>query len=119
MTNISFDRDTRLSLLRRVGDRTDNDGWREFKNLYDPLLFTYARRQGLAEHDARDAVQDVYVKLLQELPSFKLDHSRGRFRTWLWQVTHNTVRDQVRKRLRQGNAPRSGLGSLRLRHLDQ
>jgi RNA polymerase sigma-70 factor (ECF subfamily) len=107
MTNISFEGETRLSLLRRVGDRTDSDGWREFKDLYDPLLFNYARRQGLAEHDARDAVQEVYVKLLQELPSFKLDHSRGRFRTWLWQVTHNTVRDQARKRLRQSNAERS------------
>jgi len=78
--------ETRMSLLVRVRDPADAEGWREFVCLYEPLLLAYVRHKGLSEHDARDVVQEVFATLVRTLPGFALDHERGRFRTWLWRT---------------------------------
>jgi RNA polymerase sigma-70 factor (ECF subfamily) len=96
--------DTPSSLLRRVRDSADAASWREFQELYEPLLLNYVRSRGLAENDARDVVQDVFVLLLPALQKFELDPARGRFRTWLWKVTCNALADWARKQRRQTKA---------------
>lgn len=96
--------DTRSSLLRRLRDPSDGDSWREFVSLYEPLLLSYVRSRGLCEDDARDVVQDILTDLLRALPHFELDHGRGRFRTWLWQVTRNALADRARRLQRRSQA---------------
>jgi RNA polymerase sigma-70 factor (ECF subfamily) len=88
--------ETRASLLVKVS-KGDSDSWSEFVSLYEPLLVSYVLNQGLPRHDANDVVQDVFIKLFRALPNFKLDRQRGRFRTWLWQVTSTTLVDWWRK----------------------
>jgi RNA polymerase sigma-70 factor (ECF subfamily) len=95
---------TRTSLLRRVRDTHDAVGWAEFRELYQPLLFGYVHRRGLTGADAEDVVQDVFVRLLRALPSYEHDRSRGRFRTWLWQVVMSAVIDWARTEGRQHRA---------------
>jgi RNA polymerase sigma-70 factor (ECF subfamily) len=95
---------TRTSLIRRVRDPSDARSWAEFRELYEPLLVRYIRSRGLSESDASDVAQDVFVTLLRALPRFELDHSRGRFRTWLWQVTMNAIADWGRRNRRQSRA---------------
>lgn len=89
---------TRTSLIRRVGSSQDAAGWAEFVQLYEPLLFSYVRARGLSATEAPDVVQEIFIKLLKALPKFTLDHQRGRFRTWLYQVTMTVVIDRVRSR---------------------
>ena len=91
---------TSSSLLRRLRDTQDQTSWSEFVALYEPLLTRYVRKKGVSEHDAQDVVQGVLIALLRKLPTFELDRGRGRFRTWLWQVTHNAVVDWARSRRR-------------------
>ena len=93
--------ETRSSLLRRVRDAKDSASWREFVALYEPLLLSYVRSRGLNDHDARDVVQEILAGLVKAMPNFELDRGRGRFRTWLWQVTHNALADAARKRQRR------------------
>jgi RNA polymerase sigma-70 factor (ECF subfamily) len=88
--------ETRTSLLRRVRNPADSASWAEFVGLYEPLLLSYVRQRGLNEHDARDVVQSIFITLLRKMPNFELDKSRGRFRTWLWRVSHNAVVDRAR-----------------------
>ncbi|MBY0526400.1 MAG: sigma-70 family RNA polymerase sigma factor [Gemmataceae bacterium] len=95
---------TRTSLIQRVRDQSDADSWREFVSLYEPLLLSYVKNRGLSEIDAGDVVQDIFILLLRALPSFQLDHSRGRFRTWLWQVMMNALADRARKSKTRGRA---------------
>jgi RNA polymerase sigma-70 factor (ECF subfamily) len=100
-------RKTRSSLLRRVRDPADADGWRQFIALYQPLLLAYVRRQGLSGPDAQDVVQDVLARLLRTLPEFELNRRRGRFRTWLWRLTRNLLIDRARRQHHQTLAERA------------
>lgn len=89
--------ETRLSLLDRVRDPADAAAWAEFVELYRPLLLAYVRNRGVGEHDALDIVQEVFTRLIPALARFQLDHERGRFRTWLWQVAHAALTDWRRR----------------------
>lgn len=91
---------TSSSLLRRLRNPDDRASWGEFVSLYEPLLLRYVRKKGVGEHDAQDVVQGIFISLLRKLPTFELDRGKGRFRTWLWQVTHNAVVDWARARKR-------------------
>ncbi len=98
---------TRSSLLNRVRDPADADGWREFFALYEPLIRAYVRKKDVPPRDADDAVQDVLARLVKALPGFYLQRERGRFRTWLWRVTANTLADRARRDRRRIEAERA------------
>jgi RNA polymerase sigma-70 factor (ECF subfamily) len=95
---------TRSSLIRRVRDPADQASWREFQELYHPVLLAYLKKQGLKDQDAHDVVQDIFLALVRALPTFELDRSRGRFRTWLWQVAWHALADWARRQRRQSKA---------------
>jgi len=82
---------TPASLLERLRDSFDADAWTRFVALYTPLIYSWGRRVGLQDQDAADLVQDVFVTLLQVLPTFTYDR-RQSFRRWLWTVTINKWR---------------------------
>jgi RNA polymerase sigma-70 factor (ECF subfamily) len=90
--------DTRQSLLARVRNPKDGRSWDEFDAIYRPLIIGYLRSMGLKEHDARDLTQDVFRRLLAILPTFELNPRKGRFRTYLWKLTYNTLVDTARRR---------------------
>lgn len=96
--------ETRSSLICRLGDPADADAWSEFNDLYRPLLLHFVQRRGFSYADACDMVQDVFARLFQALLDFRLDHSRGRFRSWLWRVALNAVADWGRRQKHQDRA---------------
>jgi RNA polymerase sigma factor (sigma-70 family) len=57
-------------------------------------------------------VQNVLVQLLQRLQRFELDHTRGRFRTFLWQVTNYAVIDWLRRQKGQAAAEQRSVAEL-------
>jgi RNA polymerase sigma-70 factor (ECF subfamily) len=87
---------TSPTLLERLRQSADEAAWRQLAQLYTPLLFYWARRCGESEQDAADLVQDVFVTLLQTLPTFRSDKS-GQFRGWLRTVILNKLRDRKRR----------------------
>ncbi|MDB5392110.1 MAG: rpoE 1 [Planctomycetaceae bacterium] len=98
--------ETRISLIQRVRNKEDSDAWAQFFAIYRPLLTAYVRKRGVSEHDAADVVQDVFARLIPALPRFEFDAQRGRFRTWLWRVTHNALADWGRHRATRNQAER-------------
>ena len=48
---------TRPSLLIRVRDPADADAWRQFLDLYGPLVYRFARKRGLQDADAAEWVK--------------------------------------------------------------
>jgi RNA polymerase sigma-70 factor (ECF subfamily) len=92
---------TLLERLRQTGDET---AWRRLVQLYTPLLFSWARRAGESDHDAADLVQEVFVALVQVLPTFTYARQNGQFRSWLRTLLLNKLRDRKRRQLRLANA---------------
>lgn len=88
---------TRLSLLFRVRDISDNGSWREFVQCYAPRVFDWCRKFGLQDADAADATQMVLLKLVDCLQRFEYDPEQGRFRSWLKTVTRNVAADVGRQ----------------------
>jgi RNA polymerase sigma-70 factor (ECF subfamily) len=97
--------ETRVSLIQRVREK-QTDAWTEFLDIYRPLLVAYVHKRGVSEHDAADVVQDVFTRLMTALTEFELDAERGRFRTWLWRVTHSALTDWARRRAVRDRAER-------------
>jgi RNA polymerase sigma factor (sigma-70 family) len=91
---------TRLSLLLRISDQTNDDGWREFYARYWRLIYHFSCRSGLNHSDAQDIVQEVLLSVNRSMPGFRYDRSRGRFRTWLLTIVRARLADHWRQRSR-------------------
>lgn len=89
---------TQEGLIARIRDKDANEAWQEFYETYCRVIYGYARRFGLNCDDAEDIVQDVFVKITRQLPSFHYDRSRGRFLSWIKTITRTTVTDFLRRR---------------------
>jgi RNA polymerase sigma-70 factor (ECF subfamily) len=87
----------RGSLLMRLREN-DGDSWRQFWDLYDPVVRQWCARSGLAAHDAADVAQEVFRSVAASLGKFRRDRPRDTFRGWLWTITRNKIRDHWRAR---------------------
>ncbi|MDD7987187.1 sigma-70 family RNA polymerase sigma factor [Lentisphaera marina] len=93
---------TRHTLLQKICDRHDDKAWEDFVYYYEKYIYLICRRTNLDHHEAQELVQQVMVKLWKKLPEFKVDQNK-RFRSWLCQVTRNTVMDHFRVIQRREN----------------
>ena len=82
---------TRASLLVRLRDPRDGAAWREFVDLYGPLVYGYARKQGLQDADAADLTQDVLGAVAGAVGRLEYDPQRGAFRNWLFTVVRRKL----------------------------
>jgi RNA polymerase sigma-70 factor (ECF subfamily) len=89
---------TRASLLLRVRDPADEEAWRQFVDLYNPLVYRFARGRGLQDADAVDLTQIVMQALTREVRRLNYDPRRGSFRGWLLAVVRNQLNNFVSRR---------------------
>jgi len=82
---------TRQSLLSRLRDWQDHDGWREFFDMYWRLIYSVARQAGLDDATAQDVVQNTFIYLARRMPKFRYDRTRGSFKSWLRCVTRSRI----------------------------
>jgi RNA polymerase sigma factor (sigma-70 family) len=92
---------TRDSLLSRLKDWNNQDSWQVFFNTYWKLIYSVARKAGLDDAEAQDAVQETILSVAKEMADFKYDKSKGSFKGWLKVITKRRVADILRKRYRQ------------------
>ena len=92
---------TRRSLLTRLKNWDDHDGWQEFFDTYWRLLYGVARQAGLNDAEAQDVVQTVVVEVAGKLKDGKFIYrADGSFKAWLLTLTQWRVTDQFRRRQR-------------------
>jgi len=105
--------DTRPSLLVRLRNANDREAWRQFVDIYAPLIYGLARKRGLQDADAADLTQDVFRAVSAAMPLWQYDPKRGSFRGWLFTVARNKLNDFLtqRKRVSPGSGD-SGVQTL-------
>ena len=87
---------TRSSVLRAVANTENEAAWQRFFDLYAGFVFSIARSKGLNDTDADDIVQMVFSDLVRNLPSFKYDREKGRFRSYLAALVKWRVIDRLK-----------------------
>jgi RNA polymerase sigma-70 factor (ECF subfamily) len=97
---------TRASLLVRIRDGHDQEAWRQFVELYAPVVYGFARKRGLQDADAADVMQDVLRSVASAAERLNYDPSRGSFRGWLYTVARNKIFNFL-----QGSWHRHGRGA--------
>jgi RNA polymerase sigma-70 factor (ECF subfamily) len=95
---------THWSLIGRLKDLDDQQGWRQFYDTYWRLVFGVAIKSGLTEAEAQDVVQDTMVSVSQKMPQFKAEPQAGSFKGFLLAITRRRIVDQFRKRSPQAAA---------------
>jgi RNA polymerase sigma-70 factor (ECF subfamily) len=101
-------RSTRWSLVERArgaDDRVAREALEDLLRSYQHPLYAFLRRSGLALHDAEDALQSFYARLIEGRERWAVDPERGRFRAWLLGALRHHVADQ---RDRERAAKRGG-----------
>ena len=102
MINSSVPKDetvpTRASLPDRLKNLDDAASWNEFYQTYHRLIYSVARRSGLSEVEAEEALQDTVIAVAKKMPGFTYDPGKDSFKGWLLAVTRWRILDQLQKR---------------------
>lgn len=90
--------DTRVSLLLRLKDH-DEDAWREFWEIYQPLIWRVTKTLGLPDQEAADVVQEVVMSVFQAIQRYESRPHSHAFRGWLRTIARNTTLNYLSQRL--------------------
>ena len=93
---------TRRSLVDRLANWDDQRRWQEFFDTYWKLIYSVARKSGLADAEAQEVVQETVITVAKNIDRLKYDPAVGSFKGWLLQITRWRVADQFRKREPEG-----------------
>lgn len=89
---------TRATLLHRLKDLENQASWQEFFDIYWPLIYGVAIKQGLKPDAAQDVVQVVMTETARQMPTFKYDPAKGSFKSWLLKLTRWRIADELYRR---------------------
>src|SRR5690349_2833344 len=84
---------TRLSLLTRLKQCDDKDGWQRFFDTYAGVIHALAVRSGLSTTEADDALQETLLSVAREMPNFRYDPAKGSFKSWLFKIARRRIVD--------------------------
>jgi len=82
----------------RLRDARDEEAWREFAEIYGPLVYRYARKNNLQDADAADLVQEVMKSVSGAIGRLDYDRNLGRFRGWLLTIATHRLRNWINSR---------------------
>ena len=90
---------TLLRTLREARSGVDDVVWVRFVDMYGPVVHHLVRllSPGISDADTDDAVQDVFVKLVDILRSGAYDPAKGKFRTYLSTLVRRLLIDHYRE----------------------
>ena len=90
---------TLLRTLREARSGVDDAAWARFVDMYGPVVHHLVRllSPGISGAYTDEAVQDVFVKLVNILRSGAYDSAKGKFRTYLSTLVRRLLIDRYRE----------------------
>ncbi len=85
-------------ILVRRAQAGDMAAFGELVGRYQDRVYGLSTRLLTCTEDARDAAQEIFIRVFKTLPGFDL---RADFTTWLYRVATNVCLDQLRRRHRE------------------
>ena len=92
---------TRASLLLQLRDSGNAEAWKQFVEIYAPIIYGFCRNKGLQDADAADVSQEVMRTVVRAMEKFEYDRQRGKFRNWLLTVTRSKLSNFFSSRQRR------------------
>lgn len=89
---------TSTTLLAGLAEPDNQTAWRRFYVGYTPMLLSYAKRVGLSDADAQDAVGETLTTFIQKYRAGEYDRARARLKSWLGGIMANKVRKIIERR---------------------
>jgi RNA polymerase sigma factor (sigma-70 family) len=93
---------TSPSLLDRLKKGDDAASWQEFYRVYGKLARDFAIQAGLTDTEADEVMQETAIAMARHLPEYRYDPKVCRFKTWLLNQASWRIKDQLKKRAREG-----------------
>jgi RNA polymerase sigma-70 factor (ECF subfamily) len=93
---------TSPTLLERVRDAGDAGAWYRFYSFYAPLIVGFCLNRGCPRPTADDVLQETMVALLRQMPTFRYDPSRGKFRSYVLKIAHRRMLRTLARDQREG-----------------
>lgn len=76
----------------------DLAAWERFFDVYNEILKRFAARLKFRSQEQDDLTQDVWCRVIQDLPKYEYDAARGGFRRWLFTIVQCRAIDHARYR---------------------
>lgn len=93
---------TTTALLQGLAGSPDGPEWRALDGRYRPVIISFARQWGLAEHDANDVAQEALAQFALDFAKGRYDRDRGRLSAWLIGIARHRIIDAQRALARRG-----------------
>jgi len=92
-----------LSDLITSSKRNDQKAFRKIVECYQSMIYSLAFRMLCNEEEAKDTVQETFIKVWMNLPSY---NSEKKFSTWMYAIATNLCLDKLKssKHYFQGNS---------------
>lgn len=88
---------TSPTLLERIASG-DDVGFAEFERRYSPMITALGHLYRLNDRECGELVQEILLVFFRKGECFRFDPERGRFRTYLGKVIHDSAMDILRGR---------------------
>jgi RNA polymerase sigma-70 factor (ECF subfamily) len=89
-----------ISELIKECREQNETAFRKLVEMYQGLVYTFAFRMLCNEDDAKDAVQETFIKVWNHMDKYNTDQ---KFSTWLFAIASNLCCDKLRFRKRRQN----------------
>jgi len=87
---------THIQILIQQSSEGDMKSFAELVDIYQPLVFRLAFRLLGNEDDAKDMVQETFIKIWSSIDKYNPDY---KFSTWIYRIAGNTCYDRLRSTL--------------------
>ncbi|MGJ8658195.1 MAG: RNA polymerase sigma factor [Akkermansiaceae bacterium] len=87
---------TRISMIHQAVSSTDHPVWDELLKYYAPFITSVLCRMNFQQPAIDDVRQLVFVKLWKNLPAYRKQPGKAKFRSWLAKLIRNVALNWIR-----------------------